>query len=131
MPPPVRFERLMQARWAPEFGVVATVVAATTDGMAFAWLDDFAVATTAVSLDYVDGSKRRTAVLARAVGDAVGACGVFAVGWGVGPRVVGAGAKGREGSMDAAITLVGGSPAVWAAVSGAEVGRNKKKNIEQ
>ena len=88
----LRFVRLMQVPWA-SFGVVAAAVAATTDRTACAWLGDFAVAATVVNRGDAGGSRRRTAVLARAVGDAMGARGVFVLGCGVGPRVVGSGAS--------------------------------------
>ena len=42
-------------------------------------LYDFAVAGTGVTLGDVGGSRGRTEVLARAVGDAVGACGLVVV----------------------------------------------------
>ena len=73
--------------------MVTTAVAATTDGVASAYLGDFAVAVAAVKLDDVAGRCRRTAVEARAVGGAVGACGVFGVGCGRVPCAVGAGAS--------------------------------------
>ena len=77
----LRFGRQTQAPWASQFGAVATTVAATMHRMAFAWLGDFAVAATADNLGDVGGSRRRTAVLVRAVGDAVGACGGFGCLW--------------------------------------------------
>ena len=42
--------------------VVATAVAATTDKMASASLGDFAVAVTAVNIDYVGGRRKRMVV---------------------------------------------------------------------
>ena len=78
--------------------MIATAVAATTDTMAFIWLGNFEVAAIAVNLSDVCGNRRRTAILARAIADAVSACGVFVVVCGVGPRVVGSGAsRGGKG----------------------------------
>ena len=56
---------------------------------------DFAITPAAAIIG--DVCRRRTAVLARAVGDALGACGVFVVGWGADPRVVGSEAKECKG----------------------------------
>ena len=73
--------RQIQAAWALQFEVAATVVAATPDRMPSAWLSKLAVAAIAVNLGDVGGSRRRSVVLARAASDAVGACGVFFRGW--------------------------------------------------
>ena len=60
--PWLRFETQRQAPWASQFEVVAPVVAATTDRMASAWLDDFTVAATAGNIGDVGGRRRRTVV---------------------------------------------------------------------
>ena len=61
-------------------------------------MGDFAVGATVVSLGDIGGNQRSTAILARAAGDLVGACGVYKVGCGVGPRMVGAGtSRGAKG----------------------------------
>ena len=48
--PRLRFGTQRQAPWASQFEVVATAFAAATDRMASAWLGDFAVAVTVVTL---------------------------------------------------------------------------------
>ena len=58
----LRFGTQRQASRAPQFEVVATVVAATTDRMASAWLGEFAVAATAGNICDVGGRRRRTVV---------------------------------------------------------------------
>ena len=60
--PRLRFGTQMQAPWASQFEVVTTIVAATTDGMASAWLDAFTVAASVVNLDGLGGSRRKTVV---------------------------------------------------------------------